>query len=58
VLPARLAALMLGWTDLFLFRHGEMESIVGRRPDACAVSPKNRKILQKNAFWPLTVLFR
>jgi hypothetical protein len=25
---------MLWWTDFFLFRHGEKESIVGRPPDA------------------------
>jgi hypothetical protein len=57
-LPARLAALMLGWTDFFLFWHGEMESIVEQWPDACAVSSKNRKSFKKNAFCPLTVLFR
>jgi hypothetical protein len=58
VLLARLAALMLGWADFFLFRHGEMESLVERGPDACVVSSKKAQIFKKNPFWPLTVLFR
>ena len=40
VLAARLAPLMLWWTDFFLFGHGENESILAGPPDA-AIRRKN-----------------
>jgi hypothetical protein len=38
VLAAGLTALMLWWTDLFLFRHGEKESIFARPSDALVLN--------------------
>jgi hypothetical protein len=58
VLAARLTPLMLQWTDFFLFWHGENGIDCGAPPRCVRRQLKKPQIFKKNAFWPLTVLFR